>query len=478
MVKTAAAGARKIWRQISRQISRRNRTLTLPVPAHPRGQESGAARGMFEPPPESQRVLLDELTEDILSWLPAETDCHARGARVIAKLRDLVGDLPASADHHHSDRFGLLQHSLEVALKMLEEFEKTLLPDAPPDVALFSPEADPLETQYLYFLAGLGHDLGKLLDMDVWAGGQRWSPLNQTYAEFLKQVKMEAVLEWNEKGVRGGHAQFSPWLMHHLLGPADIRFMGLERLPELMAALAGTHTAEQSTPLASLVSKVDQQSVEQAAPDWMLKRPDSKVNQFIRSLRNLISGGRLKVNSPGAPVYVTGDKAAVVIPRSLSTARGYLKEDKITLPSNHHLYDLLAQAEIVEADENGQCVKRIRVPGKRGPVELYALIFGTNTIIPEHLLPTLPTITFEVLPEEPKQPNIKASSGINPSPMEEPKTEAATGTQTAVGTPQIIGALSLAASARPRRARNHKPEALDNCAFADNHTLVCETHRA
>jgi hypothetical protein len=400
MVKAAAALSRKIWGQISRQIFRKNRTLTLPVPAHPRGQELGAVLGMFEPPPESQRVLLDELTENILSRLPEEMDYRARGRRVMAKLRDLVGDLPASADHHHSSRFGLLQHSLEVALKMLEEFEKRLLPEAPRDVALFNTEADPLQTQYLYFLAGLGHDLGKLLDMDVCAGGERWSPLNHTYAEFLRQVKVEPVLEWNKKRVRGGHAQFSPWLMHYLLGPADIRFIGLERLPELMAALVGTHAANQPTPLARLVSTLDQQSVEQAAPDWMLKRPDSKVNQFIRALRYLISGGRLRVNSPGAPVYVTGYKAAVVVPRSLSAARGYLKEDKITLPSNHHLYDLLAQAEVVEADENGQCVKRIRVPGKRGPVELYALLFATNTIIPQAILPMLPTFTFEVVPEE------------------------------------------------------------------------------
>ena len=408
MVKTAAALMRKIWRQISRQIFRQNRTLTLPVPAHPRGQELGADLGTFEPPPESQRVLLDELTETILSRLPEEMDCRARGRRVMAKLRDLVGDLPASADHHHSSRFGLLQHSLEVALKMLEE--KTLLPDAPPDLAVFNTEADPLQTQCLCFLAGLGHDLGKLLDMDVWAGGECWSPLNQTYAEFLRQVKVEPVLEWNEKRLHGGHAQFSPWLMHHLLSPADVRFIGLGRLPELMAALVGTHAANQPTPLARLVSTLDQQSVEQAAPDWMLKRPDSKVNHFIRGLRDLISGGRLRVNSPGAPVYVTGYKAAVVVPRSLSAARGYLKEDKITLPSNHHLYDLLAQAEVVEADENGQCVKRIRVPGKRGPVELYALIFATNTIIPQATLPMLPTFTFEVVPEELTQTSALAHS--------------------------------------------------------------------
>src|ERR1700741_2068928 len=136
MVKAAAALSRKIWRQIYRQIFRKNRTLTLPVPAHPRGQESGAVLGTFEPPPESQRVLLDELIENILSRLPEEMDCRARGARVMAKLRDLVGDLPASADHHHSSRFGLLQHSLEVALKMLEQSSATAVKKHPPDGTL------------------------------------------------------------------------------------------------------------------------------------------------------------------------------------------------------------------------------------------------------------------------------------------------------------------------------------------------------
>src|SRR5260370_30174489 len=115
--------------------------------------------------------------------------------------------------------------------------------------------------------------------------------------------------------------------MHHLLSPADVRFIGLERLPELTGALTGTHAGGDSTPLARLVSTLDQQSVEQAAPEWMIKRPDSKVNQFIRALRHLISDGRLSVNSPGAPVYVTGDKAAVGVPRSISAARRFLTED-------------------------------------------------------------------------------------------------------------------------------------------------------
>jgi hypothetical protein len=64
--------------------------------------------------------------------------------------------------------------------------------------------------------------------------------------------------------------------MHPLLSPADVRFIGLERLPELITALTGTHTDDQPTPPARLVTTLDQQSVEQAAPEWMIKRLKSE----------------------------------------------------------------------------------------------------------------------------------------------------------------------------------------------------------
>ena len=89
-------------------------------------------------------------------WFSFEARNLAAG--VIARLRELVGDMPASADHHHSESYGLLQHSLEVAVKMLDEFEKIKTSEGS------------AQWQYLAFLAGLGHDLGKLFDMDMQAG--------------------------------------------------------------------------------------------------------------------------------------------------------------------------------------------------------------------------------------------------------------------------------------------------------------------
>ncbi len=413
MVKDAVAVLRKIWRQICRQIFRQNRTLTLPVPAHPQGQLSGAVPGAIASPPEPPRVI-ENLRLQVIERLWFSFEARNLAAGVIARLRELAGDLPASADHHHSESYGLLRHSLEVGLKMVDEFDRRLVVEAQliPSAGVSEIPPDTPQWQYLCFLAGLGHDLGKLFDMDVRAGDWRWSPLHETYAEFLRHVRVEPVLSWDEDRVRGGHAHLSPWLMHHLLTPADIRFIGVERLPQLTAALTGTHAGDLLTPLARLVSKLDQESVEQAAPEWMTKRPDSKVNQFVRALRDLISDGGLSVNTPGAPVYVTGDKTAAVVPRSISAVRHYLKqENNLRLPSNHCLYDLLAQAEVVEADKDRQCVKRIRVPGKHGAVELSAVIFKQDTIIPQQILPTLPKVTFEVVPEEPKPVVVVANLG-------------------------------------------------------------------
>lgn len=133
----AIALARKICRQIYREIFRPKVNPSLPVPVHPQGWVLGVAPGTIKLSPEpSQQVAIDNLIGKILTRLPSDMDCRERGARVIAKLRDLVGDLPASADHHHSTRFGLLRHSLEVALKMLDQSYAAPVTEHPPDGTL------------------------------------------------------------------------------------------------------------------------------------------------------------------------------------------------------------------------------------------------------------------------------------------------------------------------------------------------------
>jgi len=401
----AIAISRKICRRIYREIFRPKVNPSLPVTVHPQGWVLGMGPGTIKLSPEpSEQIAIDNLIGKILTRLPSDLDCRERGARVIAKLRDLVGDLPASADHHHSTRFGLLRHSLEVALKMLEESSATPVTGHPPDWTLdgFGNRGNHSRWQYLHFLAGLCHDLGKLFEMEVRQGDRRWSPLHETYADFLRQAKTNPEMRWRADRVRGAHAIFSPSLVHHLIDCSDFKYLGREGLTQLVDAIIGTHNTEQPTPVARVLSKLDQKSVEEAAPEWMLKRADSKVSQFVRAVRILIEKGELGVNSFAAPVYVAGEKAAVVVPVAIQSARDLLKQDKVMLPGNIHLYHLLSQSGLVEADSAGRCVRKIRISGKHGPVELSALIFATETIVPKRLIPTLPKIRFEIQPEESK----------------------------------------------------------------------------
>jgi Putative helicase len=399
----AIALPRKICRQIYREIFRPKVNPSLPVPVRPQGWVLGVAPGTIRLSPEpSQQVAVDNLIEKILNRLPADMDCRERGARVIAKLRDLVGDLPASADHHHSTRFGLLRHSLEVALKMLEQSSATAVKKHPPDGTLdgFGNIGNDSRWQHLHFLAGLCHDLGKLFDMDVRQGERRWSPLHETDADFLRKAKTNPVMRWRADRVRGAQAMFSPSLVHHLIDCSDFKYLGREGLTQLVDAIIGTHNADQPTRVARVLRKLDQKSVEEAAPEWMLKRTDSKVSQFVRAVRALIEKGELGVNSFAAPVYVAGDKAAVIVPLAIQSARDLLKQDRVMLPGNIHLYDLLSQSGLVETDSAGRCLRKIRISGKHGPVELSALIFATETIVPKRMIPTLPKIRFEIQPEE------------------------------------------------------------------------------
>jgi len=71
-------------------------------------------------------------------------------------------------------------------------------------------------------------------------------------------------------------------------------------------------------------------------------------------------------------------------------------ERKVVLPPNIHFYNTLRNANLVEADKIGHCVRQIKVPGKHGTVSLSALIFPTEKVISEQILPTLPVIQFEI----------------------------------------------------------------------------------
>ena len=70
---------------------------------------------------------VETMTEQILYWLSLDMQVRALAERLLERFAVTVGDLPASAAHHHAEPGGLYRHSLEVALKALEEFEGNMI---------------------------------------------------------------------------------------------------------------------------------------------------------------------------------------------------------------------------------------------------------------------------------------------------------------------------------------------------------------
>lgn len=95
--------------------------------------------------------------------------------RLLARVALFVYDLPASENNHHSGRFGLLDHLLEVAHDTVRELSAPGFEVSP------EPSTNHRERPlwvYAGMVGAIAHDLGKPLDLDVSAPGKgtSWDP--------------------------------------------------------------------------------------------------------------------------------------------------------------------------------------------------------------------------------------------------------------------------------------------------------------
>ena len=236
---------------------------------------------------------VETMTERILYWLSLDMQVRALAERLLERFAVTVGDLPASAAHHHAEPGGLYRHSLEVALKALEEFEGNMKMEQRPDgsVDSFRSSRNRSRWQFATFIAALCHDLGKLFELDVRGKGETWCPLDEPYAQFGGRTKTP-VASWRPEREHGAHAKLSSFLMHHILSRADITYLGLPRFVHLATCLSDGHGGASASPLAQTVSRADQASVEQAQPA-IAAQPNNPVSLFLQALQELIENGAL-----------------------------------------------------------------------------------------------------------------------------------------------------------------------------------------
>jgi hypothetical protein len=146
------------------------------------------------------------LAEATLDFHPVAHEIHERIADELSSftgsdeadfVRDLVrklvlwvGDLPASESNHHDGYFGLLQHSMEVALLAtgwLSRFSGSS------DWGEILPEKERLLWARALTIAALFHDIGKIYDVKYQSlrRGEVWCQGKETLAEFVARLSEE-----------------------------------------------------------------------------------------------------------------------------------------------------------------------------------------------------------------------------------------------------------------------------------------------
>jgi hypothetical protein len=196
--------------------------------------------------------ILRQLGEELLRATPARRN-HLQGMRdrlssmtreekeelvdrLLARVALFVFDLPASESNHHSGRFGLLDHLLEVAHQTVREVSAPGFQVSPEQST--NHRERPLWV-YAGMVAAIAHDIGKPLDLDVTApgSGKCWDPRVEPLRLFCNRHRLPETGPglWHFHVGRGlrGHEKHISTLLPIVLTPAVEEYLG----PRLSAVI-------------------------------------------------------------------------------------------------------------------------------------------------------------------------------------------------------------------------------------------------
>ncbi len=189
--------------------------------------------------------------------------------RILVRFTLWVFDLPASERNHHSGRFGLLDHSLEVAARTVFKLAETS----------FRVSEDPVTNHrecpawvYAGLVASLAHDLGKIHDLEVSlpGGSDRWEAGKEPLAAFCRRHGRSGTEPDLWKFLRGrglhGHKARGRAVLPLLLTPEACRNLG-RRLESILDPLlppsdteAPPAASEPARVIVELIRRYDQES--------------------------------------------------------------------------------------------------------------------------------------------------------------------------------------------------------------------------
>ncbi len=278
----------------------------------------------------------------------------------LINLTEYIQELPASESHHHSDRGGLLAHTLETALNALRIRRGKLLP--PNSDAETVTKFKDVWT-YAVFTAALCHDLGKpITDMSIELLGKKknkianWSPFRGPMSSYKEAH--EYLIQYRRNRVYGSHERASALYAHHIIPMVGIEWLASNQDVFFYWTNILTGHSEDGGAIGSIIHEADKRSVaSNLAGDQVNSHAEMAATtsrkplhqRILTSLRYQIDEGNLPVNRDGAAGWIVDDKLWVVVKRTLDQIRDHMTQEGQTgIPArNDRIMDELQQYSIL-----------------------------------------------------------------------------------------------------------------------------------
>lgn len=314
----------------------------------------------------SQKYRCVLLTKIKRSFSVTEEVWDLHYLHAIEQFAELVQGLPASEIHHHSEHGGLLDHTLEALYAGVRIAQGYVLPpNAEPEHIASSTD----RWRFGVFIAILAHDLGKVVtDHEVvfrQRGGEfaHWHPWFGNLpigAEYTFRYKARSS---DQKVTKSLHEKAAISLLPKLLTREATNWIFED--PELLSQILSTisHSTFGGLAIAEIVRKADGSSVaENLGAETGVNSGYSQSTplheKLIVALRKLIADGELKMNKPGAALWVSEDETWLVSKAGMEAVRSQLlNEGHKGIPKNVvRMFEVLNDHELIVKNPQGDSV--------------------------------------------------------------------------------------------------------------------------
>ena len=315
----------------------------------------------------------------------------------IERLAIWVQNLPASQNHHHSNRGGFLLHTLEVVEIAIKRRNTKMLPIGAN--AEKQNEKKDLWT-FAIFVAALLHDIGKTIsDVDIMLYDAKhkalgkWSPWFGQMSDVSDAKYYQ--YQYNASRKYQQHSLLPLTLLSQFINPVAIDWMQKESdlFTLLLMSLQGrcaegaiiadiVKYADSESSAKSLKNSNNSNSLKPNQPQLQTQtqlqpQPKSLADKLLDTLRYLVLETNLKINAPGAVMFTTADDIYFVSKVIMDKIRDSLNKDKQKgIPfDNSRMMDELLQFHIITPNQKGKAIWDCKLSGGgfKKPVKLTML---------------------------------------------------------------------------------------------------------